>query len=583
MRKSRELLYFMFVGIGNAWILPRKRTVPMNLGVTTSSTTFTREEARALQKAQEQKAYAKHDIQAWNSLFLYVPEQPEPTSITESEGNLPEDFPAGCLLRVGPNGASQDDGWFDGDGMVHCITFPPAEGDEKQRAAGTVSATFIETSGRQLEQASNGNHKFRGTLGDVPKGYPMLSNLLMNAWNFRTVQAQKDTCNTALALHGNRLLALMEQCPPSELIVKKDGRVETIDDSCLLDGVIESLPITGGTLSAHGRTCPETGERVHISYRADQAPYLRMDVFDPGFKPKYSVDIDVPVGIMLHDCAITRNYAVVMDLPLTLRNSRLMQNKFPVEYEPDHPARIGLVPRRRDDPNDADPIWFDCEPGVVLHLSNAWESDDGNTVIIQALRSEPPPNICYLSVFAPSFFYEYRLDLQTGKVIEERCLNPIEMVEFPSVSGKLNGKESKFSYCVTVASIGGPLEVMKQPSFGINLDGVVKIATVDDEREKIEKGAVVGRYQLPSRWFGVSEPTVVDKKNGSGEYIVIIATHVPENVTWKEAAKSRSFLSSKVMVLDGDDLNAGPVYAASLPYHVAYGLHSEFIGWGDMR
>ena len=473
--------------------------------------------------------------------------------------------------------------------MIHCITFPPQHdntlNDEEPRRP-SYSSTYVDTLGRQLEQQQNNDKKFKGTLGGVPRAYPMLMSIMQNAINFQTLQAQKDTCNTALAEHGGRLLATMEQCPPTEIAVSKEGRITTLEASTSLDGAIDrSVPISGGTLSAHGRTDPKTGDRIHVSYRSDAKPYLRLDVFEKGWKLKESIGVDIPTPIFLHDSCITENYVVVMDLPLTLRTSRMLRDKFPVEYEPDHPARIGLVPRDgHGKSGEAKVIWFDCQPGVVLHLCNAWESKDGNTVVIQGLRSEPAANKCYLEQFVPSYYYEYSIDLTTGVVTEE-TLNPQEIVEFPMVNEKYHGQECSATYCLRTRSVGGPLHVYQLPRIGATFDSVIKLAAMDAKDHN--KGDLIGKFQMPSDWYLVTEPTVVPKHGREGEYLLLIATHVPEGVSWDQVEKDdnndAALVQSKVMIVDGDNLAAGPLYSATLPHRVPYGLHSGFLHWDHMK
>lgn len=41
-------------------------------------------------------------------------------------GELPQDLPGGAYLRVGPNPKHPTGAFFDGDGMVHVVTLPPA-------------------------------------------------------------------------------------------------------------------------------------------------------------------------------------------------------------------------------------------------------------------------------------------------------------------------------------------------------------------------------------------------------------------------------------------------------------------------
>jgi carotenoid cleavage dioxygenase-like enzyme len=175
---------------------------------------------------------------------------------------------------------------------------------------------------------------------------------------FRTLQGQKDTANTVLAEHGGRLLALMEQAPPTEIQVHKNGKVQTLQSMARLNGAISSSdPITGGSFGAHGRTCTETGDRIHVSYASSAPPFARVDIFSQeaedsaestGWNLKQSIPVYLPTGtpVMLHDCAITSNYALVVDFPLTIRPKRMLSDRFPVEYEPKNGARIGLVPRR---------------------------------------------------------------------------------------------------------------------------------------------------------------------------------------------------------------------------------------------
>jgi carotenoid cleavage dioxygenase-like enzyme len=523
---------------------------------------------RSLQAESDERLRSQHDNEVFNALFLNVPEysDPAPLSLGTSEKRLPPNFPPGCLLRMGPNGAEPTDGFMDGDGFVNCITFPPLN-DAKYRPS--FSSTYIDNRGRKLERAHRGK-RFLGTLGCLPRALPLLQNLLINAVNFRTLQCQKDTCNTALAQHDGRLLALMEQCPPSEVQVTRDGRLHTLSDSCRLDGQLAWAPVTGGALSAHGRTCPETGERMHVSYDSNAPPYTRVDFFDQAFHVRKSIGVQVPCPTMLHDCAITRNFVVVLDFPLTLRTERFFRDKFPVEYEPEYGARIGLLPR--DAVDDSNIQWFECAPGVILHTVNAFERADG-IVVLQVLRSEPSGVKGFIEEHSSSYLYEYELDRATGQVTEQ-WLNPLVPVEFPILPAADVGKPSAAAvYCTSVRSIGGPLRHHKQPFTGITLDGVVKLSLKDGVAGSI-KGDVISSYSFPPRWMGVSEPTVVPKTDGTGDYVLQIATYVPE--------ETGSPLQSRVVLLDGDRLHEGPVWQSDLPHDVHYGLHSMYLNWDSM-
>ena len=467
---------------------------------------LTEKDILQIQQEKEREARNAHNNEVFNALFVSVSERKEPVAIHDIS-NRPKDFPAGALLRLGPNGASKIDGFLDGDGLLHCVTFPP-----NPDAPLTYSSAYIETVGRKLEEKKGA--KFAGSLGAAPYGLPLLGSVVQNLMNFQI--GTKDTCNTALAESGGRLLSLMEQAPPSEIEILKDGRIRTIASKTNLDEAIPaSDPVTGGAFSAHGRTCPKTGERIHVSYGSSSKPYARVDIFDQGWKLNRTIPInDLPTPVMIHDCAITENYVLVLDFPLTVRPLRMLQNKFPVEYEPENGARIGLVPRNKDLQQEVK--WFDCKPGVILHAANAYESDDGK-IVFHALRSEPTGE-SYITSYTRSFLYEWIMDLKSGTVVSEKCLNAEKLVEFPIIDDRFATGVVNECYAVGVQSIGGPLTVYKNPGEGILIDRVVKFALVDNVGEGVQKGDVIGRFKMPPGFYGVTEPTIVPK-TGSGKGI----------------------------------------------------------------
>jgi carotenoid cleavage dioxygenase len=323
-----------------------------------------------------------------------------------------------------------------------------------------------------------------------------------------------------------------------------------------------------------------------VSYGSSAQPFARLDIFEKGWRLKKSVDVsDLSCPVMIHDCAITTNYALVLDFPLTVRPLRMLKNQFPVEYDPDNGARIGLV-ARRDNVNSSGIRWFSCKPGVILHTVNAYETDD-QMLVLHALRSEPKTNGSYITSYTTSFLYEWVLDLKDGKVIREECLNPFELVEFPIIDERFTGRNAKDCYTVGVKSIGGPLRMYKTPMEGILIDRILKFSLMDDAENGIRKGDVIGRFHFPEGWYGVTEPTIVPKvgDGNKGCYMVAIATHVPEepHVPSEESIANENVLTSRVFVVDGDDFDAGSVWEFDLPYHLPYGLHSGFLNWEYLK
>ena len=564
--------------------------VPTLMTSSTSSSRqrLTKEEIAAAQRKAEEQARSNHDSYAMNALFVNVPERPQPKACVVAPESpspvLPADLPRGALLRTGPNGATKDMGFLDGDGMVHGITLPPDEGDYDMM----YSATYVETNGRKLEQARRERRKgdgeeedlaFSGTLGAAPRGLPMLASLLRNGLTFKTFEVQKDTCNTAIAVSGDRVLALMEQSPPSEIEFSKNGSMRTLSSFQRLDGAVPYAPINGGSLGAHGRTDSRTGDRIHVTYTSSEKPFVRVDTFGEGWRLMSSIGVDVPTPVMVHDCALSENFVVILDFPLTIRPARMIGDKFPVEYEPDNGSRIGLTPR-----SGGDTIWIEVENGVVLHAANAYERKDG-TVVVHAFKSIPSGESSYILDYTPAFLYEWVLDPRSRRVVEERCLNPDVLVEFPAVEDGLVGKEAKHTWGLVTTSFGGPLTQYSTPQAAVLLDSFVKFALDDDDDAGVKAGDVVGRFDLTPDWHFVSEPTAVTKTSGDGQYILMIATYVPpeedRNCSHEELATDGQSMKSQFLVIDGD--MAKPVFVADLPHHVNYGLHSAYLDWDILK
>lgn len=123
----------------------------------------------------------------------------------------------------------------------------------------------------------------------------------------------KNVANTALVWHCNRLLALWEGGEPHAIDVPS---LDTIW-SYTFKGKLTS-PVT-----AHPKVDPVTGEMMFFGYSLAQPPFVKYSVVSAERDLLRTVPIDLPVGVMMHDFAITERYTIFMDLPLTFRLERL--------------------------------------------------------------------------------------------------------------------------------------------------------------------------------------------------------------------------------------------------------------------
>jgi carotenoid cleavage dioxygenase-like enzyme len=232
---------------------------------------------------------------------------------------------------------------------------------------------------------------------------------------------------------------------------------------------------------------------------------------------------------------------------------------------------------------------------VVLHTLNAYETDDGEKVVLHAFRATPSTEGSFIQRNSPSCLYEWVIDTRSG-VVSERCLNPNTLVEFPIINDRKRGKGLTFSYGSRYFSIGGPLNaVISAPQDGISFDGVVKFAMISDEASGVSKGDIFDEFVLPKNWYATTEACIVPKVSSSGvpssetdnwrenSYVTLIATHVPQDDrSFLEIGTDEQSMKSHFLIIDADNMSEGPVAVIELPVSIRYGLHSMFLDWDKL-
>jgi carotenoid cleavage dioxygenase-like enzyme len=145
-----------------------------------------------------------------------------------------------------------------------------------------------------------------------------------------------DTVNTSVLDHAGSGWALVEA---GSTPVRFDEHLE----AQRYDDFGGTLP---GPFTAHPRRDPATGELHALCYEATDPKRVRYNIVDVDGRVRRSVTIPVSHGPLIHDCAITQRYVIILDLPLTLSTRTVLSGKgFPYRWNDRHPARIGLLPR----------------------------------------------------------------------------------------------------------------------------------------------------------------------------------------------------------------------------------------------
>lgn len=350
-------------------------------------------------------------------------------------GGLPR-FLDGVYVRNGPNPISDPDphsyNWFVADGMVHGVRLRNGHA-EWYRNRYVRSGHVCEVRGVPAPPAGAMDTR----LGP----------------------------NTNVVRHAGRNLVLTEGGPaPFEI----SDELETVGP-CDFGGTLD------GAYSAHPRVDPRTGELHALSYFWRWNRHVRYTVTNSTGVTTTEVRVPVPGRPMIHDFALTDNYAVVLDLPVTYSARNLGRAHgtgsrapdvglpgatgrrplaveapaaaFPYAWNDGYAARVGLLDRRP--PVTGSVRWFDVEQCFVFHMLNAHE--DGDKVVVDVVRRDR----AFVTGADDStpFLERWTLGLTSGAVTRTRLDDRAQ--EFPRINDSLAGSAHRFGYLVAVEGAGG--------------------------------------------------------------------------------------------------------------------------------
>jgi carotenoid cleavage dioxygenase-like enzyme len=154
---------------------------------------------------------------------------------------------------------------------------------------------------------------------------------------------------------------------------------------------------------------------------------------------------DIPAAHMpmVHDVAFTASRIIVLDLPVTFDKTMLGRG-FPYSWSPEHPPRIGLLPRSGD---LAGLRWVEAPSCYVFHVMNAF--DDGEAVVVDLVRH---PRVFDCERRGPGEgqprLVRWRIDPMVerlGETVLEEC-----PCEFPRFNNAVAGRAYRYGYSVAM-------------------------------------------------------------------------------------------------------------------------------------
>ena len=440
--------------------------------------------------------------------FLSGIHTPMTGELTLTELKVTGDIPAqlaGRYVRIGPNPFKPDPRghhWFIGDGMVHGIRLIGGKAEWYRNR-------YIRS---QVLEAAGG-----------PKAAP------------GPRRSQRDGVNTNIVQIAGKITAIVE-AGSSPVVL--DDNLETVAYSDF-----------GGTLTApftaHPHRDPLSGEMHAITYDAmtpDKVWYLRLS---PEGKVVREVEVPVAHGPSIHECAITKNYVLVFDLPVTFSMASLIAGQgFPYRWNPEHKARVGLLPREG---SGADVIWCDVDPCYVFHVANSYEDADGKVIcdsaVYETMFSEGPegPN------GKPLGLERWTID-PASRTVSRQTIDATAQ-EFPRPDERFFGQDYRFTWTIGLPEGGDAAFLNAQPLYRHDL--------MTGTRQAHD----FGPDRIPGEFVFV--PRSDDAPEGDGWVMGYVIDAANE--------------TTDLVILDAADLARPPVASVHIPHRVPPGFHGNWL------
>jgi len=419
---------------------------------------------------------------------------------------------------------------FDGDGMIHAMSFKGGHASYRNR--------FVRTEGF-LEEQKAGHSLWTGIGGNPSKS-------LREGWGARG--RMKDASSTDVVVHGREIISTHYMC----------GEAYRLDPHTLAPlGTAAWVPSEG--VSAHPKVDLTTGEMLFFNY-SKKAPYMHYGVVGADRKLKHMIPVELPGPRLPHDMAFTKNYSILADLPLFWNADLLPTGVHYPMFHANLPTRFAIVPRY----GSVNEIrWFEAAPTYVLHWMNAYE--EGNEIVLDGFFQENPdpkplnlpdqdPRMgkLFANIDEHSFIpklHRWRFNLDTGQTREEHLDEQI--LEFGTFNQHYAGIKSRYLYSTTT-----------EPGWFL-FNGLVKHDLDTGDKVSLDFGE--NRYGSEAPFA----PRVGAKSEDDG-YLVSFITDI-------ELGRS------ECVVIDACDIAAGPVCRIVLPHQISSGTHATWASHEEIK
>jgi carotenoid cleavage dioxygenase-like enzyme len=419
---------------------------------------------------------------------------------------------SGRYLRNGPNPLGLDDPhyhWFLGAGMVHGVAL-------RDGKAAWYRNRWVRS--KAVAQAH----------GEQWPGGPVHENMDFAA-------------NTHIIAHAGRTLATVEAGPLPYELTYELGTV----GPCDFGG---TLP---GGFAAHTKLDHQTGELHAIAYFWGW-DHVQHVIVDPAGTVARTTDIAVADGPMMHDFALTSRYVVLLDLPVTFSLTAVTAGKeLPYVWNPQHQARVGLLPRDRS----ADVRWLEIEPCWVFHCLNAYDDESGRVVIDLCQYNESFDVSTLWAAHGPVTLDRWIIDPIAGTVSQQRLDDRGQ--EFPRVDDRVVSQPHRYGYSAVIGEVTRAISVAGDFTDDAFANALLRhdLANGTTEAREFSRDAAVGE--------AVFAPSGADAAEDDGYVMAFV--HNPDRG------------ASDLVILAAQDFTGEPVATVHLPARIPLGFHGSWL------
>jgi carotenoid cleavage dioxygenase-like enzyme len=441
----------------------------------------------------------------------------------------------GAFYRVQPDPQFPprlgDDIAFNGDGLITMFRFEGGRCHFKQRWAQTDKWKLENEAGKGLFGA------YRNPLTDDPAVAGKI----------------RGTANTNAFVYGGKLYALKEDSPALAMDL---ATMET-------HGYTDFAGITGQTFTAHPKVDPVTGNMIAFGYAAkgictDDVTYYEISPEGELIRETW---FKAPYYCMMHDFAITPDYALFHIVPSIGNMDRLEKGLPHFGFDTTMPVYLGVLPRREGSTAE-DIRWFKRDNCFASHVMNAFQ--DGSKIHFDTpeaknnmfpffpdVHGEP-----FNGMEAMSYLTRWTVDMASnGDEFDSVTRLTDTAAEFPRIDDRRAGLPYRYGWMLEM-DMRRPVELKGGSAGGLLMNCLFLKDHQTGEEQHYWCGPV----------SSLQEPCFIPRGEAEGDgWIVMVCNRLEEQ-------------RSDLLLFDALEVDKGPIATIRIPIRLRFGLHGN---WAD--